>query len=241
MTGQVILLGAGGPDGLGGAIARRFAREGHPVIVSGRTLEKVEATVRRIQDQGGTAEARQVDVTSEADQERLFQHAHDSGTVAAVVFNAGNNAIIPFEELTPQTFEAFWRVGLYGAFLTAKRALPILKSQAKGSLLFTGASASMRGRANFAHFASMKAGLRMLAQSLAREYGPQGVHVAHIVVDGILDGEMARSRFSDYMDSLGEDGVLSPDAVAETFWSVHKQHRSAWTHELDVRPFSEAW
>ena len=110
-----------------------------------------------------------------------------------------------------------------------------------GSMLFTGASASMRGRPNFAHFASSKAGLRMLAQALAREYGPKGVHVAHVVVDGVIDGEIVRTRFGEYLDKLGEDGSLSPDAIAEAFWFLHSQPRSAWTHELDLRPFCETW
>lgn len=241
MSETVIILGAGASNGVGGALARRFASEGHHVIASGRTQEKVDALAAEIKAAGGSAEGLTVDVTLEADQDALFARAAERGSVAAVVYNAGNNAIIPFEQLEPEVVEQFWRVGCFGAFLAAKRAIPILAEQGRGSLFFTGASASMRGRPNFAHFASMKAGLRMLAQSLAREYGPQGVHVAHFIIDGVIDGDMVRSRFGEYLDNLGEDGGLSPDAIADAYWSVHTQHRSAWTHEMDLRPFKETW
>lgn len=241
MSGTVVVLGAGVLKGIGGALSKKFAREGHHVVVTGRTLEKVEGIVEEVRRNAGSAEAMKIDVTSEQDQDHLFDHVSTLGPVSAVLFNAGNNAIIPFEELTAETYEQFWRIGCFGAFLTAKRTMPLLARQGAGSMFFTGASGSLRGKPNFAHFASMKAGLRMLAQSLAREYGPKGVHVAHFVIDGIVDAERTRSRFGDYMDSLGEDGVLSPDAVADTFWHVHSQNKSAWTHELELRPFSETW
>ena len=134
-----------------------------------------------------------------------------------------------------------WRIGCFGAFLTAKRAMPVLAAQSSGSMLFTGASASLRGRPLFGHFASSKAALRNLAQALAREFGPQGVHVAHVVVDGIINGDIVQGRFGEYLESLGEDGSLEPDAIADAFWALHTQHRSAWTHELDLRPFKENW
>lgn len=241
MAGTVIILGAGVSQGIGGALARKFASEGHHVLVTGRTLEKVERLAEEIIDAGNSAEAMKVDVTLEVDQDALFKHASQQGPISAVLFNAGNNAVIPFSELTSETYEQFWRIGSFGAFLTAKRALPLLANQGEGSLIFTGASGSLRGKPNFAHFAAMKASLRMLAQALAREYGPKGVHIAHVIVDGIVDAERTRSRLSDYMDSLGDDGVLSPDAIADTYWHLHTQPRSAWTHELELRPFSESW
>ena len=241
MSDTVIVLGAGASKGVGGALGRKFADQGHHVIMTGRTAAKVEASTNQISAAGGSAESLAVDVTSEADLDALFAHAKTRGPVAAVLYNAGNNAIIPFDELEPDTVEQFWRVGCFGAFLTAKRAIPILEAQSRGSLFFTGASGSMRGRPNFAHFAMMKAGLRMLAQSLAREYDPKGVHVAHFLIDGVIDGEMARSRFGDFLDGLGEDGGLSPDAIADAYWHVHNQHRSAWTHEMDLRPYKENW
>ncbi len=226
---------------IGGALIKRFAAEGFHVLVSGRTLEKVQTLADAVIAAGGSAEALAVDVTVEADQDALFAHAASKGAIAAVLYNAGNNAVIPFEELQPHTVERFWRVGCYGAFLAAKRAVPILKAQGRGSLFFTGASASLRGKANFAHFAMMKGGLRMLAQSLAREFGPQGIHVAHVVIDGVINGQMVRDRFGEYLDHLGDDGSLEPDAIADAFWYLHQQHPSAWTHELDLRPFKENW
>lgn len=241
MNESVVILGAGVSQGIGGALAKRFASDGYHVIVTGRTLEKVEGVAADIRNKGDSAEALRVDVTSEADQDALFEHARKKSPVSAVLFNAGNNAIIPFSDLTAETYEQFWRIGTYGAFLTAKRAIPILEKQGYGSLFFTGASGSLRGKPNFAHFASMKAGLRMLAQSLAREYGEKGIHVGHILIDGVVDAERTRTSFGGYMDSLGEDGILSPDAVAETYLHLHKQPRSAWTHELEMRPFREKW
>lgn len=241
MAGTVIVIGAGASQGVGGALSRKFAAGGHHVIIAGRTDTKVAALAEEVRSAGGSAEPFTVDVTSATDQDALFAHAARTGEIAAVLYNAGNNAIIPFEQLDADTYEAFWRVGCLGAFLTAKRAIPILKRQGEGSLFFTGASGSLRGKSNFAHFASMKAGLRMLAQSLAREFGPHGVHVAHFIIDGVIDGDMVRSRFGEYLDQLGEDGGLSPDAIADAYWYVHTQPRSAWTHELDLRPFKETW
>ncbi len=242
MTDTVIILGAGVPDGVGGALAHRFGAEGLHVIVSGRTQEKLAATVQQVQDAGGSAEACVADVTSVDAQDALFARAAERGSrIAAVIFNAGSNRPISFEALTAEQFEEFWRIGCYGAFLTAKRALPVLAAQGEGSLLFTGASASLRGRPNFGHFASAKAALRNLVQALAREYGPQGVHVAHVIIDGVVNGDIVRGRFGEYLDNLGDNGALEPHAIAEAFWSLHTQHRSAWTHELDLRPFKEAW
>jgi len=241
MPETVIVLGAGASDGVGGALSRRFAKGGYHVIVGGRTEEKVQAVASEISQAGGSAEGFQVDVTLEDDQDALFAHAQQKGPLAAVLYNVGNNAIIPFDQLKPETVEKFWRLGCFGAFLTAKRATPIMVEQGYGSLFFTGASGSMRGKPNFAHFASMKAGLRMLAQSLAREFGPKGIHVAHFVIDGVINGEMIRSRISEYLDRLGEDGALSPDAIADAYWYVHTQPKSAWTQELDLRPFKESW
>ena len=238
----VVILGAGAPNGVGGALARRFGREGLHIVVSGRTQAKVDESAQAVISAGGSAEGFQADVTSEKDQDALFEHVASLGRpLAAVIYNAGSNAPIPFETITAEEFETFWRIGCFGGFLSAKRAMPLLAKQASGSMLFTGASASMRGRPFFSHFASAKAGLRNLAQALAREYGPQGVHVAHIVIDGIVNGDIVQGRFNEYLESMGEDGALDPDAIAEAFWSVHAQSRSAWTHEMDLRPFKENW
>lgn len=241
MTETTIILGGGPYDGLGGALARRFAAEGHHVIFSGRTLAKVEETADRIRAEGSSIEAVQVDVTSADDQDALFARAAECGDIAAVLYNAGNNAIIPFEQLDAATFEDFWRVGCFGAFLTAERAVPLLKAQMQGSLFFTGASASLRGRPNFAHFSSAKGALRNLLQALAREFGPYGIHVAHFVIDGVIDGDRVREKYPDYLEQMGEDGALAPGAIADAFWNTHMQPRSAWSHEVELRPFKEQW
>ncbi|MEO0436772.1 MAG: SDR family NAD(P)-dependent oxidoreductase [Pseudomonadota bacterium] len=241
MGASVIVLGAGASKGVGGALVRRFAKEGLHVIATGRTFDKVNALAEAAKNAGGSAEALAIDVTSEADQDALFEHAAGLGPVAAVLYNAGNNAIIPFEKLEAKTVEEFWRVGCFGAFLTAKRAVPILKAQGTGSLFFTGASGSLRGKSNFAHFAMMKGGLRMLSQSLAREFGPAGIHVAHVIIDGVINGDMVSSRFQEFLDQLGDEGSLDPNAIADAFWYLHQQPKSAWTQELDLRPHSENW
>lgn len=242
MAENVFIVGAGLPDGVGGALARRFARAGLHVVVGGRTFDKVSETAGDICRGGGSAEPLAVDVTSARELDAAFEElARRDEPLAAVIYNAGNNKPIAFGELTAAQFEDFWRVGCFGGFLTAQRALPILEQQGRGTLLFTGASASLRGKPLFAHFAVAKAGLRSLAQALAREYGPKGVHVGHIVIDGAVNGDRLRRQLPAYLEQLGDDGTLDPDAIAEAFWWLHTQPRSAWTHELDLRPFRENW
>jgi len=241
MTETVLILGAGPPDGLGGALSRAFASAGYHVIVSGRTIEKVTKIAEEVGASGGSIEPLKVDVTSAEDQDELFALAAQHGDLAAVIFNAGNNTMVPFEEQFAEDFEQYWRVGCFGAFLTAQRAMPLLREQGSGSIFFTGASASLRGKPNFAHFSSSKGALRNLVQSLAREYGPHGVHVAHFIIDGIIDGQRVKELYPEYYEKLGEDGGLSPDAIADAFLYVHNQPRSTWTHEMDLRPFRENW
>jgi len=241
MKDTVIILGSGPPDGLGGALSRCFADAGYHIIVSGRSLDKIQQVADDVSAKGGSIEAYQADVTSPEDQDKLFAVADAHGDLAAVIFNAGNNARIPFEELTAEEFEQYWRVGCLGGFLTAKRAMPILRQQGKGSMLFTGASASLRGKKDVGHFAASKGALRNLVQSLAREYGPHGVHVAHFIIDGIIDGQQIKTRAPEYHKKMGIDGTLSPDALAQAYLYVHHQSRSVWTHEMDLRPFKETW
>lgn len=242
MTNKVVVLGAGPADGIGAAVARRFAHEGLHVFISGRNIEKVEESAHQIRLAGGSADAIKVDVTSQEDIERLFDlvWGHE-GSLEAVVFNAGGNTPDAFEDLSPEAFENIWRVCCYGAFLAAKQALPMLRTQGSGTMLFTGASASLRGKPNFAQFASAKAALRNLVQALAREYGPHGVHIAHIVIDGLVNGERAADFFGEHLEKLGPDGALDPDDIASAYWMLHQQPRSTWTHELDLRPFNEEW
>ncbi len=240
MSDIAVIIGVNASQGLGAAVARRFARGGLQVMIAGRTEERLASVASEIQAEGGTASYCVTDATIADDLDTLFAQACEQGRLTAVVSNVGNNQIIPFSELSAEQFEQFWRVCTLSGFLAARAALPILERNG-GSLLFTGASASMRGRPNFAHFGAAKAGLRNLAQALAKDYGPRGVHVGHVVVDGVINGEMVRTRFKEYLDHLGEDGTLEPDAIAEAFWFMHTQPRNTWTFEVDVRPFKENW
>jgi len=239
--GLSIVIGVGASNGVGGALVHRFAKGGAPVLIVGRTAEKIETVAAEVRAEGGTAYTQVCDVTDPIQVTALFEEAQKLGTVGSVLYNAGNNAIIPFEEVTPELFEQFWRTGAYGAFLVAQQALKIMVPQEAGSFLVTGASASLRGKPNFAHFSSAKGALRNLTQALARDYGPKGIHVGHVVIDGVVNGEIVRNRFAGYLESKGNNGALEPSAIAEAFWQLHVQHPSAWTHELDLRPFKEEW
>ena len=157
------------------------------------------------------------------------------------VFNAGNMSRAPSLELTVEQFEAAWRVGTLGGFLFSREALRLLLESGGGSLLLTGATASLRGRPPFAAFAAAKAGLRSLSQSFAREFGPQGVHVAHVVIDGGIDGERLRQAAPQRFAERGADGLLNPDDIADAYWSLHSQPRSAWSQEIDLRPYNETF
>lgn len=238
-----VVVGVGAERGLGAALCRRFAAEGYHLLVAGRTPEKIERVAAAIRASGGSAEAVTTDTTSEADVIRLFDRAMAPGEgrtpADLVVFNAGNNQRIDFRELTAHQFEEFWRVGCFGGFLVGREAARRLAPLGRGTIFFTGASASLRGKPGFAQFAAAKAGLRMIAQSMAREYGKLGLHVAHVVVDGGIDGDRLRSRAPGVVQERGEDGLLGIDAIADTYWHIHRQKRSAWTQEVDLRPFKE--
>jgi NAD(P)-dependent dehydrogenase (short-subunit alcohol dehydrogenase family) len=238
-----IVFGVGAERGLGAALCRRFATEGHHVLVVGRTGQKIDQVVASIRNGGGSAEPITADVTTEADVVRAFDRAFSPETgrepAELVVYNAGNNRKLDFRELVADVFEDFWRVGCFGGFLVGREAARRLVPLGRGTVLFTGASGSMRGKPGFAHFAAAKAGLRMIAQSMAREFGPQGIHVAHVVIDGGIDGDRLRQGRPGIIGERGEDGLLGIDAIAETYWHIHRQARSAWAHEVDLRPYKE--
>ena len=236
-----IVVGVGSEQGLGAALARRFADEGRRVIVSGRTEAKIAQVVRAIVDRGGKAEAFTADATIESDVVALFDFAQASGrAVDLVVFNAGNNVRHDFRTMPAELFEQTWRVAAFGGFLVGREAARRLVPS-EGSILFTGATASLRGKPPFTAFASAKAALRSLAQSMAREFGPSGIHVAHVVIDGGIDGEKLNTAVPQIKEMRGADGLLNIDAIADAYWHLHTQHPSAWTHELDLRPFKEAF
>ena len=240
-----IVVGVGAELGLGAALCRRFAEGGHHVLVAGRSTDKIEQVVRTIASKGGSAQPVMMDTTSEEDVVGLFDRALSPvaglDPLDLVAYNAGNNQQINFRELTAQSFEDFWRIGCFGGFLVGREAARRLVPLGRGTVLFTGASGSLRGKPGFAHFAAAKAGLRMLAQSMAREYGPLGIHVAHVVIDGGINGDRLRKRRPAMVAERGEDGLLGVDAIAETYWQLHRQARSAWAQEIDLRPFKESF
>jgi NAD(P)-dependent dehydrogenase (short-subunit alcohol dehydrogenase family) len=240
-----VVVGVGAEQGLGAASCRRFAKEGHHVLVAGRTADKIERVAGAIVAAGGSAEPVVTDATSEGDVARLFNRAMTPGNnlepTDLVIFNAGNNQRIDFREITAQAFEDFWRVGCFAGFLVGREAARRLVPLGRGTVIFTGASGSLRGKPGYAQFAAAKAGLRMVAQSMAREFGPQGLHVAHVVIDGGINGQRLLSRAPNLIRQRGEDGLLGIDAIAETYWQIHCQPRSAWAHEVDLRPFKEAF
>ena len=238
-----VVVGVGAELGLGAALCRRFAAGGYHVLAAGRTASKVEQVAKAVGTAGGSAEPIAVDATVEADVVRLFDRAMAPGAgrdpADLVAFNAGINQKIDLRELSAKDFEEFWRIGCFGGFLVGREAARRLVPLGRGTVLFTGASASLRGKPGFAHFSAAKAGLRMIAQSMAREYGPMGIHVAHVVIDGGINGHRLVSRRPEAVKERGEDGLLGIDAIAETYWHVHRQPRSAWAQEIDLRPYKE--
>ena len=238
-----IVAGVGAIEGVGGAASRRFAREGLHVFVAGRTPEKIEAVAQRIEADGGTATPVPTDCTVPGDVTALFDRveAETGSPPRLVLYNAGNNFPKDFLELTPEEFEGSWRVCGLGAFLAGQEAARRMPANGGGTLLFTGATASVRSRPPFVAFASAKAAERAVAHGLARQFGPQGLHVAHLIIDGVILGEQIKSRFPAAVDRLGEDGMLSPDGIADAMWMLHRQPPTTWTLELDLRPYKETF
>lgn len=237
--GSVLVVGVGAPRGLGAAAARAFAAAGKRVVIAGRDAQKLAEAARGISAAGGGVHVEVGDVANRADVARFVASAEAIGPLRVTVHNAGGNRRSPFLQVDPAVFEEHWRAHALGAFHLAQAALPPMLERRAGTMIFTGASGSLRGRANFSPFAAAKASLRMLAQSLAREFGPQGIHVAHVIIDGVIDGDRARGMMKDAESRFGADGMLDPDRIAETYVMLHRQHRSAWTQELDLRPWAE--
>ena len=240
--GACLILGVG--DGLGSALARAFAAEGHVVCMTrrARNLEALQALAGSIAADGGTAHAYGVDARSEAEMTDLFATIErDIGPLEVVVFNIGANVRFGIRETTTRVFTKVWEMACFSGFLAGREAARVMAPRGRGSILFTGATASVRGRDGFAAFAAAKHGLRAVAQSMARELGPQGIHVAHVVIDGAVDGTFTRENRTDVEGLLARDEILKPDDIAAAYVNLHKQPRSAWTHELDLRPWRETW
>ena len=236
-----IVMGVGPVAGLGAELALRFARAGLAVFVAGRSADKLAVVAQAIRAAGGQATAVVTDATLEAEVVALFAQAAAVGRIECAIYNAGNNTPGRIEDMTAEYFEASWRIGCFGGFLFAREAARQMRPHGTGTVLFTGASASLRGRPNFGAFNAAKAGLRTLAQALAKEVGPAGIHVGHVVVDGAINGEKIKQRVPEYAAKLGEQGMINIGAIVDAYEFLHRQPRSGWSFEVDMRTVLETW
>lgn len=238
--GAAIVIGAG--DALGGAIARRFAKGGLVAVPSRRKIKPLGELVAQIEAQGGEAEGIPCDARDEDAVIALFERVEEEiGTVEALVFNTGAQHRSSILEMTTRIYRQVWESAALAGFITGREAARRMALRGRGTIIFTGATASVRGGANFASFASAKHALRALAQSMARELGPMGVHVGHIIVDGMIDSQAVREKFPEETDALPDGGMLNADHIAEAYWAMHTQPKDAWTFEIDIRPSVERW
>lgn len=235
-----LVVGAG--DSTGGAIARRFAREGYAVCATRREKDKLNDLMAAIEAAGGSAHAFGSDARKEDETIALFDQIESSiGEIDVAVFNIGANVRFEIAETTARVYTKVWEMGALAGFLMGREAARRMKPRGKGTILFTGATASVRGSTGFSAFAGAKHALRALAQSMARELGPQGIHVAHILIDGAIDTAFIRDTFPQAYAKKDQGGILDPDHIADMYWMLHRQPRDAWTHELDLRPWMEKW
>ncbi len=234
------VIGAG--DATGSAIARRFAQEEYTVCVARRNEEALRPVIQQIRDQGGHAFAFGMDARREEQVVSFFNQIEaDVGQIDAVIFNVGGNVRFPILETTSQKYFKVWEMCAMAGFLVGREAARVMLQRERGTILFTGATASTRGGAGFSAFAGGKAALRALAQSMARELGPKGIHIAHVIIDGLIDTAFTREHFAQRVADAGLDGILNPDHIADAYWWLHQQPRDAWTFELDLRPSVERW
>ena len=237
-----LIIGAG--DATGGAIARRFAREGYQAVITRRArhLAQLETLAERIRADGGIAHAYGVDAREEEEMVPFVERVdREIGPVAVAVYNIGANVRFPITGTTTRVFRKVWEMACYGGFLLGREAARHMIPRERGTILFTGATASVRGASGFAAFAAGKHGLRAVAQSMARELGPKNIHVAHVVIDGAIDTAFIADMFPERYALRDREGILDPEAIAENYWTLHVQPRNAWTHELDLRPWIETW
>jgi NAD(P)-dependent dehydrogenase (short-subunit alcohol dehydrogenase family) len=242
MNKVALVIGAG--DATGGAIARRFAREGFSACVTRRSLDKLQPLLDQIRTDGGLAHGFASDARKEEEVQALVEQIESTiGPIEVLVFNIGANAPCSILEESARKYFKIWEMACFSGFLNgrevAKRMVQRACSERQQTIIFTGATASLRGAANFAAFAGAKHALRALAQSMARELGPQGIHVAHVVIDGAIDTAFIRDNFPQRYALKEQDGILNPEHIAEQYWMLHSQARDAWTHELDLRPWLE--
>ena len=236
----ILVIGAG--DATGGAIARRFAREGYIACVTRRSEEKLQTLVKEIRDSGGEAHAFGSDARKEDEMIGLIEKIDsDIAPIDVAVFNIGANVRFSITETTARVYQKVWEMACFSGFLMGRETAKVMLPRGRGTIIFTGATASLRGREGFAAFAGAKHALRALAQSMARELWPKGIHVAHPVIDGAIDTEFIRTNFPDRYELKNQQGILSPDSIAEAYWQIHMQPRDAWTHETELRPWMESW
>ena len=235
-----LVIGAG--DSTGGAIAKRFAKEGFIACVTRRSADKLQPLLDSIRAEGGQAFGYASDARKEEDVATLFtQIEAEHGPVEVLVFNIGANVPCSILDETARKYFKIWEMACFSGFLNAQAAARRMVERGRGTILFTGATAGLRGSANFAAFAGAKHALRALAQSMARELGPRNIHVAHVVVDGAIDTDFIRTQFPERYALKDQGGILNPDHIAENYWHLHNQPRDAWTFELDLRPYMERW
>jgi len=237
-----VIIGAG--DATGGAIARAFAAEGLTACVNrrARNADQLESLAQSIRDAGRQARAFPGDAREESDMIALFDQVEaEIGPVEVAVFNIGANVNFPITETTVRVYTKVWEMACLGGFLMGREAAKRMAPRGRGTILFTGATASLRGGSGFSAFSGAKGALRMLAQSMARELGPQGIHVAHTIIDGAIDTDFIKGRHPDFDNAKAADLILNPDAIAANYVMLHQQPKSAWTHELDLRPWGEKW
>ena len=236
----ILVIGAG--DATGGAVARRFAREGYIACVTRRTADKLVPLVEQIKNEGGQAHGFASDARKEEDMVALFEQIErDIAPIEVAVFNIGANVRLGITETTTRVYTKVWEMACLGGFLMGREAARVMLPRQRGTIIFTGATASLRGREGFAAFAGAKHALRALAQSMARELWPKGIHVAHPIIDGAIDTEFIRTNFPERYALKDQQGILSPDSIAEAYWQIHQQPRDAWTHETELRPWMESW
>ncbi len=234
----VLVVGAG--DATGGAIARRFAREGYIACVTRRSADKLAPLVAQIEAAGGKAVPFGSDARNEDEVIKLVEHIErEIAPIEAAVFNVGGNVRFGITETTTRVYTKVWEMAALAGFLMGREVAKVMLPRERGSIFFTGATASLRGRDGFAAFAGAKHALRALAQSMARELGPKGIHVAHLVIDGAIDTAFIRDTFPERYKLKEKEGIVNPDAIAEAYWQLHIQPKNAWTHEMDLRPWME--
>ncbi len=236
-----IIMGVGPDRGMGAQLCHRFAQHGLHIVVVGRTLSNLEKVAENIVAGGGNATPILADATSESDVARVFKQAAKIGHVSLALYNAGNNTPGRIDEMTVEYFEEAWRICCLGGFIFSREALKYMKPRKEGAILFTGASASLRGRANFGAFNSSKSALRGFAQALAKEYGADGIHVGHVVIDGAINGEKILTKYPTLAEELGPERLLQIESIVDAFEYLWKQPKSGWTFEVDVRTATEPW